>query len=850
MPFSATRDLWLVLKARDEGSRALRSFSRDIRMVGDSVRMANLQAARSALSNQLAQQKLAGASNQTLLATQNQIGAIDQQIGQMKIARAEMEEQRFTAQNLSSTLGGVAGVFTTLGTAAVAAGAFATAGLKSLIDSAVQYEKQAALTTTQVENFRYSLQQIEDVGFRVSKAVGVPFEQLQPALFDIFSSMEVSIEQAEELLTTFSKAAVAGNVDIQSASRATIGILNAFQLPLSDLNHLMDVQFQLVQEGIGSYEEWTQRIGLVTPSAVRAGQSVETMTAALAASTRMGISAARSGTAVARALDAFSNPAAIKGMKELGVEALDADGNFRPLIDVLFDFRKALGDMPEAEKIKTILDVFKGAGGTIEARRFLQNMLITPGNLELFQSILTEMEKSSGSFEEAYAIMADTTATKSQLMQNAWEELKIKAGQALQPTFEKIIGYLQRLFQWFNGLTPEQQKFIVKLIAFAVILTTVGGVLALIIGTITAFAAAVAVAGTGLLVILGIVGLVAAVFVALGVAIYVAWQKSQDFRDMVQDVGQKLVDFYNNKLKPIGEEIAKTWNEKVLPPLKELWALIQEKVLPILKEVASHITDKLLQTFSEWGNKIKDVVIWAMERLGQIIKEDIIPAIQFLTKYYEEHKVAIDNIIDAVIFLLKWLGIIVGFILGVLIVVFVGPVVAAFLAVVGVIMLVVDTVVRLIEGFKDLWKRAQEIADGLHYFFNPATMAAIAGNFIQGFIDGIANKFQEVKNIVQNLGGNTISWFKSVLGIASPSKEFMKLGAASMEGYVLGMQKAMPAAKAQVITSTGNLTTTPGSSVNNGRGGGWGNQTINVETQEIDPRKHAAELGWLLNGRG
>jgi TP901 family phage tail tape measure protein len=847
VPFSATRDLWLILKARDEGSRALRSFSRDIRMVGDSVQMANLQAARSALSNQLATQKLSGASQQQLLATQNQISATDQQIAQMKLSRAEMEEQRFSSQRLSAVLGGVAGVFTTLGTAAVAAGTFASIGLKSLIDSAVAYEKQAALTATQVDNFRYSLQQIEDVGIRVAKAVGVPFEQIQPALFDIFSSMEVSIDQAESLLETFSKAAVAGQVDIQAASRATIGILNAFQLPLDDVNHLMDVQFQLVQEGIGSYEEWTQRIGLVTPSAVRAGQSVEMMSAALAASTRMGISAARSGTAVARALDAFSNPAAIEGMHELGVEALDADGNFRPLIDVLFDFRKQLEGLPEAEKIKKILEVFKGAGGTIEARRFLQNMLVTPGNLELFQSILKEMETSSGSFEEAYAIMADTTATKTQSMQNAWETLKVKAGQVLQPTFEKVIGFLQKMFDIFNGLSPEQQSFIVKLIAFGVALMTVGGILAIIIGTITAFAAAVAVAGTGLLVVLGVVALITAAFVAFAAGVYIAWQKSQTFRDMVQDVGQKVSDFYHNTLVPIGQEIAKTWNEKVLPPLQQLWALIQEKVLPILKEVAQHITEKMQGTFIEWGNKIKDFVIWAMERLGQIIKEDIIPAIQFLTKYYQDHKEAIDNIIDALIFLLKWLGIIVGFIVGVLIVVFVGPVVAAFLAVVGVIMIVIDTIVRLIEGFKDLWKKVQEIADGLHYFFNPATMAAIAGQWVQGFINGITNKFQEVKNIVQNLGGSTVSWFKSVLGIASPSKVFMKIGKQSMEGYIMGMRSMSPAINAQVMNATGGITTAAG--IGASGNGTPVNQTINVETQEIDPRKHAAELGWLLGGR-
>src|SRR5258706_13073301 len=149
MPFSATRDLWLVLKAQNMGQQAMRGFSRDVRQVGDSVQMAHLQASRSALINQMAIQRLSGASQADLLVTQRRIQGIDQEIGAMRTARAEMEENRVSAQKLGSALQGAAGMIAMAGTALTAVGVVGIMGLNNLGPRAVGYEKQLAITGTQ-----------------------------------------------------------------------------------------------------------------------------------------------------------------------------------------------------------------------------------------------------------------------------------------------------------------------------------------------------------------------------------------------------------------------------------------------------------------------------------------------------------------------------------------------------------------------------------------------------------------------------------------------------------------------------------------------------------------------------
>lgn len=879
MPFSATKDLWLVLKARDEGSRAMRSFSRDIRMVGDSVRQANMQAARSALQNQLAMQRLTGATQADIIATQNRISQVDRDIHSMRVARAAMEENRISAQRLGTALTGASAIMTAVGTGMLIAGGLGTAAMGGLVKSAIEYQKQSSLTRTQVDKFAVSLRDIEDIGLRIANKIGVVFRDIQPALFDIFSSMEIGAAEAEKLLEIFSKAAVAGQTSIQSASRATIGILNAFQLPLTSVNHLMDLQFQLVQEGIGTYEEWTQRIGLVSPSAVRAGQSVETMLAALAATTRIGISAARSGTAVARAFDAMSNPKAVSALKGLGVNALDASGKFRPIIDVLGEFRAVLMKLPESQRIAKILEVFKGAGGTIEARRFLQSMLLTPGTLELFKTIFDEMSKESGSFEQAYAVMADSAAVKSQLLANKWETLKVKAGEALIPVFLKIVDALGKVFDWFNRLDPKTQRIITLSVSLALVLTTLGGIVLLVLGTIAGFAAAVATAGSALFIVLGIMTAVGLAFAALAAAVALAWAKSEGFRNIVKDTAKQVGDFHNNYIIPTGKAIRDAWEKHMRPAFDGLANIIETRVMPVVRQLQALIMSEFFKTIIELGNNIKDVLVFAFEHLGNIIQKVIIPIIERATQFYRDHKTTIDQIIQALMFLGKWILKIALVLGGILAVVLIGPVVGAFAAAIAIISGIIVIIVKLIEwikvvinwfrGLDDITKKAltnvkdvfnkvldfiRNSIERVKEFFSLDTLRNAGEKLIDGLIQGIKNKLGSLGNVASKVA-QTIKDFLPF----SPAKTGPLSGKGSpyISGQKIGKMLAQGmASKMDLVSSVSGLiasaSTMRGPSLSGVSDYGSNrtyNQKIIVNTQELDPRRQAAELGWLLAGR-
>jgi TP901 family phage tail tape measure protein len=816
MPASV-RDILLVIKTKEDAQKALHGISAAMRRTQAQADAASARARAAALRSQATQARLNGASKAQVTALQAAARAQDQQ------ARS-IEQAQKKAGHFATSVERVGSLAQSTGLALIGMGAAATYGMKQAIDTAVAWDKQVRLTFTQVDKrYKPSLKELSDIGVRVANDIAIPFEQVQTALFDVFSSTEANMPQAEQLLRSFAKAAVAGNTDVQTASRATIGIMNAFKIPFKDVNDILDIQFQLVQEGVGTYEEWAQRIGLVTPSAVRAGQSVEGMAAALATSTRMGISAARSGTAVARAFDAMSNPKVEKKLKEIGVASRDAQGNMRPLVDIMTDWKKALDKLPKEDRVGAILETLKSAGSTIEARRFLQGILLTKGGLELFQDQVKEFAKDKGAFQKAYKEMADSVAAKTQKLKNAWSTLKLTLGNALMPSFSKLLDNIQKLVDWFNKLPPGTQATIAKFAAFAGIAAIVLGVVLLIVGGFIAFAAAIAVAGTAILpvsaALLGIgaaIGLAILGFAALVAGLIIAYQKSKNFRDLVGEIKTTISNLIG-VIKGFATTLYNNFTQNVLPPLKRLRDTINNDVLPAAKNFVTWWNTNMIPMLKRGGEIVNNQLKPAFKSIGDTIDNTIIPAVKDLTKWWKEN----ENTIKPVI---KFMGmfvitgmVMVGFITGLLIKSLMMGVrnirllgMALYQMVVGPWKLMylqasqtIGVLKRVWQWFKDLGKGAKSGANAarnamiglknsiLGLFAGAAGWLRSAGaNIVRGLIGGISGSIGGVRQAAAGVAQAAVSAAKAALKVKSPSRVFKDIGKDVVRGFILGVKDA------------------------------------------------------------
>jgi tape measure domain-containing protein len=76
-----------------------------------------------------------------------------------------------------------------------------------------------------------------------------------------------------------------------------------------------------------------------------------------------------------------------------------------------------------------------------------------------------------------------------------------------------------------------------------------------------------------------------------------------------------------------------------------------------------------------------------------------------------------------------------------------------------------------------------------------AALGSIGRDSIAGLLNGLKSGDADIQAAAQTLGNNLIASFKTVLGIASPSKEFKKLGEAAGQGFEQGLLKSIEIAE-------------------------------------------------------
>jgi len=693
----STRELFLILRARDEASRTLGNFSKNLTALSK-VSSAGQMAVANDLRARIRAEQLATAS--TVLGHQQTINALTAQriatgkltkdeqkrLAQARLAIGEARQQGGMRvrllQNEAAQLAdthrlamrtmaeesekrelqvarqqAIASSLAGIGVATIFAGGV---GLKFAYDSTkafTEYQKQVALTRTQIDQTGVSLKQIADIGKRIGAQVGAPFEELQASLYDIFSSMDVSVVDSETLLRAFAKTAVAGQVSIQTSGRATIAIMNAFHVPAKKVNDIMDFQFQLVRKGVGTYEQFASTIGRSIPSAARAGQSYQQLGGMLAFLTRNGLSAAMATASAGRALDAISNSKTVgklskmgdivaavlgpKGMqkmasdsgqsvkeftKSLGVSALDAKGRFRPLVDIINEMQKKLAGLTDPQRAAALQSLFAGSGGTIQARRFFDLVLKSGTAAKQFTQLTKDMYHATGVADSAYKTMADTAATRTQLLKNRWEIFKVQLGEQFLPVLIKLIGGISRLLAAWNSLNPTVKRFIGWALLITSVLLVVIGIVMTLTGVFILMSAAAVAAGTTLGAVAATVAIVIAVIVAVIVVVVLLVKHWGTIKKATMElyhwIADKLVAGFNYAKDAIvgAYRTISTWTAATFGAVRD-WVVrtfdaVRDKIVGAFRAVRDWLVAKLspaFHAFSDWFDKnlmpiVRDVI--------------------------------------------------------------------------------------------------------------------------------------------------------------------------------------------------------------------------------------------------
>jgi len=274
-----------------------------------------------------------------------------------------------------------------------------------------------------------------------SQEVGRTSDEVVPALYQALSS-GVPPDNVFDFMKIASDAALGGVTDLETAVDGITSAVNAYGAEVLSAQEASDLMFTATVGGKTTFEELSQSLYNVIPTAASLGLEFGNVTAALAAITAQGTPTTVATTQLRQLL------------VELSKAGGDAAETFERMAGQSFvDFVAEGGNLQEALVLMEQAAADSGVRlsdmfGSIEAGNAA--LSLTGAGAEKFAAELDAAADSAGATGEAAAIMADTGQQAINQLNAAFEALKITIGEQLAPT---MTSFAQKATEQLNLMT-------------------------------------------------------------------------------------------------------------------------------------------------------------------------------------------------------------------------------------------------------------------------------------------------------------------------------------------------------------------------------------------------------------
>ncbi|MBL4699313.1 MAG: phage tail tape measure protein [Phycisphaerales bacterium] len=262
----------------------------------------------------------------------------------------------------------------------------------------------------------------------------------------------------------------------------------------------------------------------VAPIAAEAGASIEETAAAIAVLANNGIKGSLAGNALARAYKNLSNESKQADLRKIGIEAVDAQGNLRPLADILNDLAKATKGLGSAQRL-SIFETLFGRGQAAALK--------LASSAEAFDELRDKITNSAGLAVKTAEEMDAGIGGSFRKLLSAVEGVAIAIGEAIQKPVRRAADAITKISGWITNLINQNRQLVVTilkvtvavigigiaLVIAGVAIVAIGAVFGSLAAIITGVGAAIGIMGTVLAALLSPIGLVAAAAIGIGAAI-------------------------------------------------------------------------------------------------------------------------------------------------------------------------------------------------------------------------------------------------------------------------------------------------------------------------------------------
>ncbi len=405
----------------------------------------------------------------------------------------------------------------------------------------------------------------------VSGATGKELDALRDKAREMGSRTKFSASEAAEAMNYMAMAgwktgdmldgiegimnlAAASGEDLATTSDIVTDALTALGLSAADSGHFADILAAASSNANTNVSMMGETFKYCAPVAGALGFTAEDTAEAIGLMANAGIKSSQAGTAMRTMLTSLTGEVTFVGdaFGELTVQTTNADGSMRSLGDILADCRAAFVQMSESERAANA----EALVGKNAMSGFLAVMNAAPGDIEKLNSAINNCD---GTAERMAETMQDNLAGQLTILKSQLEELAISIGEILMPSIRQIVGWIQGLVDWLNGLDEGTKKVIVTvaLVAAALgpVLIVVGkvvGAVGTILTVVPKIAGAVSgvagfVSGTVIPALSAVVAAIGWVPIAIAAVIGVVvllYNKCEWFRDAVNAVWAQVRDFF------------------------------------------------------------------------------------------------------------------------------------------------------------------------------------------------------------------------------------------------------------------------------------------------------------------
>lgn len=309
--------------------------------------------------------------------------------------------------SFASGFGKVVGTAGKVVAGAVAAGTAAVSGFaKASVEAGMSFDSSMSQVAATMGTTVDEIGELREFAQEMGSTTAFSASQAADAL-NYMALAGYDAEKSMAMLPNVLNLAAAGGMELATASDMVTDASSALGLAMDETTDLVDQMAAASSKSNTSVAQLGEAILTVGGTAKGlAGGTVELSTA-LGLLADNGVKGAEGGTALRNIILSLSAPTdkAAAQLKELGINAFDAEGNMRPLKDVMGDFNSALGSLTEQEKTQALNNIFNKVD-----LKSVNALLATSTDRwnELSMAIFTSTNLASGVTEEGIKRLRDS----------------------------------------------------------------------------------------------------------------------------------------------------------------------------------------------------------------------------------------------------------------------------------------------------------------------------------------------------------------------------------------------------------------------------------------------------------